>query len=206
MSDDEENENRFSHALPPAEQAYVREQREALENWDWRSEMREKLRPKGKKFTDAKKAIFLRQFALTERFYASAYTAGVVPETVRRHLLTDKEFFTAFEEAKERYRDMVYAARNKALFEGYAEPIVGGKDKDAIITHKQNFPFQVLLKELQRLDPAYKDKAEIDMNMKGGVLVVPGRAGSMEEWNERLDELNTRQKAQRDEDESNGST
>ena len=209
MSDEEDRDEDeragWLREFAPPEQSYVREQREALQAWDWRAEVREKAKNRATKFTDDRKAVFLRHFSMTERFYNSCHAAGISGETVRRHLKSDPDFMAAFEEARERYRDMVYAARNKALFEGYAEPIVGGKDKDEVVAIKQNFPFQVLLKELQRVDPAYRDKAELDLNMKGGVLVVPGRARSMEEWSARLDELK-RQQANHDREDQGGSS
>lgn len=36
--------------------------------------------------------------------------------------------------------------------------------------------------EAKRVDPAYRDKGQLDVNVGGGILVVPGMAASDEEW------------------------
>ncbi len=138
---------------------------------NWREDVRNAKRIK---LCDDQKIRFLDHFAENGRMTHAAQAAGVGYNTIKNHLEKDPEFEDAFLQAKRAYRDRVAETAYRIAVEGYEEPIVGGKEKDQIVAYKQVYATNILAMELRRVDPDYKERTEVDMNVKGGVLVAPG--------------------------------
>ena len=145
---------------------------------DWRSELG---RPHQLKFDDEKKRDFLAAFAISNRLSESARLVGVTSQTVRNHLFSDAEFAAAYEEAEGTYRDRVRKAIYDQGVEGYDEPILGGLYKDTVVATRKVFAPNLLILEARRVDQAYRDRSAVDVNVKGGVLLIPSGV-TAEEW------------------------
>lgn len=144
----------------------------------WRRRMQESRL----KFDDRAKEIFLEKYAECGLMYVSARAAGVTTQTVRGHIENDPVFADAFEEAKAAYRDIVMAHAYKLSIEGVDEPIIGGQWKDEVVAYKKVYATNILAMEMRRVNPDYKDRADVNLSGNvGGVLVVPARL-SVEEW------------------------
>lgn len=126
------------------------------------------------KFDDTKKAIYLNVLRKTGLKVRAAQAAGVVLTTVQNHIDNDPAFAAAREEALAEYADLIQQHAFKVSVKGVKEPIVGGKDKDQIVAYKEVYATNILAMEMKRTNPDYKERSEIDLNQKGGgVLVVP---------------------------------
>lgn len=150
---------------------------------------RVKLQKHRIKFDDDAKERFLDMFSKTSRVMMSADAAGISLQTVRDHIKNDPDFAEAYEEAKERYRDRCHEQADKLMFEGVDQPLLGGKDKDQIITYVTKYSEGLLQMELKRVDPSYKDRSEIEHKGGGGVLIAPAGM-SPEDWIKAAEEEN----------------
>lgn len=142
-------------------------QRANMDNW------RTKLQASKVKFDDVRKGIYLNHLRQFGRKQQACDCAGVCFQTVQDHIDNDPEFAAAREAALNNYRDIVQELAYK-LMNGIKKPIVGGKDKDEIITHELVHATNLLAMEMRKTNAEYKERSEVDLNNKGGgVLVVP---------------------------------
>lgn len=144
---------------------------------NWRTE----IQASRLKFDDDAKARFLEHFRQFGRMGQAAEAAGVGGNTVRSHLDKDPDFAEAFQDAKDAYRDRVHETAYAVAVEGIDEPIIGGEFKDEVVAYKKVYATNILAMELKRVDPGYKERSEVDMNVRGGVLVAPAQC-SPDEW------------------------
>lgn len=140
------------------------------------STWRVKLRASMITFDDKAKEIYLNEFASHGRKKHAADAAGVSLHLVRSHLKNDPEFAKAHDEACESYRDQfVEHAIGNLATKGI--PVMGAmKDGEGkVITYEQrrDYPIPIVILELRRVDPTYRDKQEIDITSGGSVLVAP---------------------------------
>ena len=104
---------------------------------------------------------------------------------VRNHLNNDPAFAEAYEEAYTYFKDALEAEMLRRAVQGWKEPVVGGKDKDEVVTHVQKFDSQLLQLALKRHIPEYREKYQVDANVSGGVLVVGGVLGQ-QAWQDQF--------------------
>lgn len=149
------------------------------------SAWRKHLRTEKIKFTDGLKEVFLRKLAQTGRKYQAAAAAGVTLRCAQYHEKNDPEFAAGIEEALAEYRDWVVEQGCKLAFEGVEEPIIGGKFKDRVVATKRVFATNLAAMEMRRVEPGYRDRAEVDLNVKGGVLIAPA-GKSPEDWEQQF--------------------
>jgi hypothetical protein len=145
---------------------------------NWREQVRNLSRIK---LDDEQKSIFLEIFSKTNRKTFAAAMAGVTWQCVKNHIDRDPEFAECFEEARNQYADMVERVAREVGQEGIYEPILGGRFKDEVVAHKRVVATNILAMQMKRSNPEYREKAELDLNHKGGVLVVPAKM-SVEDW------------------------
>jgi hypothetical protein len=151
-----------------------------MSNW------REQLQRSRIKFDDVQKNLYLRVLSETGRKTQAALAAGVGLNTVKTHLDIDPDFAEAFELALEQYRDRVHDIAQSTYDGRLKKPILGGQFKDEVVAHETIIHANILAMELKRVDPSYRDRSEIDMNVKGGVLVVPDASETKEEYLARI--------------------
>ena len=150
-----------------------------MSNW------RVKMRTQQMKFDDDLKQRFLEAVAEHGNMRAAADFVGMTTAGVRRHFDIDPDFTEAFLEAKETYRDKVVGHAQNLMFNGVSEPILGGQFKDQVVGEKVTYPTNLLAMEMKRVEPGYNERQQIDMTVKGGVLVVPA-AVTMDDWMAKL--------------------
>ena len=164
------------------------------------SNWRKRLDERRVKFDDERKGIFLDVFRQHNRMTEALEAAGVTRQTVMNHLDNDPDFAEAMQEARLAYRDRVHETLYHVAIEGVDEPIVGGKERDHIVGYTRKYYERTLLAEARRVDPDYKERSEVDMNHRGGVLVAPAEV-SPEQFAAELEE-HRRQRAQEVADQS----
>lgn len=153
------------------------------------------------KFTDKRRETFLNDLRVLGRINDCARAAGVSPQTVRNHREDDAEFNALVEEALEDYADKVRAEVHRRALEGV--PImkfhqglplmvpVRDEEGNEYVDEDGNPMLEPYVERVysdrmlellaKRVDPAFRDKSTVDMNVKGGVLVVPAPM-SADEW------------------------
>ncbi|MCK5131714.1 MAG: hypothetical protein KAR40_06125 [Candidatus Sabulitectum sp.] len=88
----------------------------------------------------------------------------------------------AIEDAKARYRELVRRTVHKRGVLGWIEPVYQG---GAVVGFKQKFSERALEMQAKRIDPEYRDKSEVDVNVGGSVLIIGQPSESKDEWLEK---------------------
>ena len=127
--------------------------------------------------------VFLEELAVCGRLHRAAAIAGVRRQTISMHRKSDPEFEEQCQEALEAYRDLVRSTIQRRALEGDLVPIVGrvGRDRDGIIGYQRRYSDSLLVMEAKRIDPEYRDKSTVDVNVRAGVLVI-GPSTSTADW------------------------
>lgn len=137
------------------------------------------------KFDTKAREVFLNRYEQTGLKHLSARAAGVCPQTVNEHINEDEDFAMLAANALQAYRESVEQEVMRRGIEGWDEPI-----------HYQGKPTSVVRKYSDRLlelhakrhIPEYREKPTLDVNLQGGVLVVPGSGANSAEWEKALSE------------------
>lgn len=135
------------------------------------------------KFDEAAQERFLNHLRMTGRKMDAAKAAGLRYETIRHYI--NKNIFQLadrVEEAMNDYRDLVEAEIHRRAIEGVPEPLLGGKDRDKIVTYVQRYSDRLLEFHARRHIPEYRQAQQVDVNVRGGVIAVPAQAPSLEAW------------------------
>lgn len=133
--------------------------------------------------TPERMLVFLEHVAKTGRRYEAALVAGVSYETVRRHRKANDFFAEAWETAVAIHRDGIDREIARRGIEGVDEPVW---QKGEFMGYVRKYSDSLLLAHAKKHDPAYRDKAQVDHNVSGGVLVVGMQAASTNDWMQRF--------------------
>lgn len=133
------------------------------------------------KFTPAKRIKFIELYGETGVIYKCARACGVSADTVEDWRKKDEEFNQQFEQAYELYRNRLEAEALRRAVDGVPEPVYY---KGEVVGHVQKYSDTLLIKMLHRHIAEFRDKATMDVNVKGGVLVVPGSSKDSKDWEE----------------------
>lgn len=128
--------------------------------------------------------MYLETLRTTGRKYDSCAAAGM-SYTWLKKLRQDPEFVGWEEEAMEAYRDAICKEAHRRAVDGWDEPIIGGKDKDVVVTTVRRYSDRLLELLLKRHIPEFREKWEGEVKVTGGVLVAPAAPASPEEWAKR---------------------
>lgn len=159
----------------------IREQVLDEKTGDWRTVVRFSRR----KFdNDWAKQTFLETYQRWGRIGEAAAAAGVSTQTVRKACLEDEDFAEAVTMAEETYREKLIAHHQDLVFNG-TEKISYDRNGN-IVSKEQIYPIRLIELELKKHDAGYRDKQEIDVTHKGGVLVAPAEMGSIDDWEKRF--------------------
>jgi hypothetical protein len=131
------------------------------------------------KFDDEKKARVVEELALHGRIGTAARKAGVCTSTVKKHVERDPEFGRMVMEAVEAYKDKLITHHQNLIFDGQEK--VSYDRNGNIVSVEKNYPIRLIELELKKYDEGYRDKKEVNMNVRGGVLVAPAEI-SMDDW------------------------
>jgi hypothetical protein len=102
---------------------------------------------------------------------------------LNHHLNTDEDFKTGWDLAVSEYYDALENEAYRRAFVGEMEPVIGGKDKDQIVTYiarKSDRLMEVMLKA--RRGDIFKDKVQVDQTIHSGVLAVQPANAAPDDW------------------------
>jgi hypothetical protein len=146
----------------------------------WSGDWRKRYTEGASKFNEQAKVRYLEVLSKTGRTGQACTAVDICYQTLANHRKADPVFAAAEEQALEHYRDYIMGKVEEFATVGFKEPVYN-KDGDHIGDKRVIFP-ALLQMEAKRVQPGYKDKTEVDMNVSGGsVLVVPPTM-SQEEW------------------------
>lgn len=144
-------------------------------------------------FTPERKEEFLIHFRSNGFLAMSAGLVGVTERTVQLHREKDKAFDEQYCHAHRAYVEEVYVtpARKRAT-EGVRVPVIGGKDRDEIVTYVQEYSDPLLMMLLKAKLPEFNQSANPAGSGEGpgaaggggggGVLVVCQAPHSIVDW------------------------
>lgn len=124
---------------------------------------------------------YLSNLAASGRKYESAKVAGMSYQWLKK-LRGDPDFVTYEEEAMEDYRDRVAAELHRRAVEGWDEPIIGGANRDIVVTTVRKYSDRLLELLAKRHMPEFREKYEGELKITGGVLVAPVAPKTPEDW------------------------
>lgn len=148
---------------------------------------------------DFAKGRFLRQYERWGRIGEAAAAAGVSTQTVRKACEDDEDFAEAVLMAEENYREKLIAHHQDLVFNG-TEKIQYDKE-GRVISREQIFPIRLIEMELKKHDKGYREKQEVDITHKGGVLIAPATMDSIDDWEKRFAAAKTISPPEKDEEE-----
>lgn len=133
-------------------------------------------------FTPERKDVFLDWYRRTGLMAISAQAAGVALSTIRDHIKKDPVFAEIVAEAKEQHTDSLVQEAQRRAYAGVSKPVIGGKFKDEIITHVQEYSDRLMELLLKAEREEFRGKESAGANAGGGVMVVPSAPASVDEW------------------------
>ena len=154
---------------------------------NWRRQMRTATL----KFDDVAKAVFLQEYARHGLKGRSARAAGVTIDTVTNHVKNDEEFAKQMIEAFSHYHDKVIHHHQSLVLDGVVRRRFTNRGE--LVEETVEYPIPLILAEIKRVDPEYRDKQTIDLNMGGGVMVAPHEM-TPEQWIAEQEKLNIEQR------------
>ena len=164
----------------------VRTEIQDPETGEWRAVVRMSRR----KFdNDVARGVFLQQYARWGRIGEAAAAAGVSTQTVRKAMEDDEDFAEAVMIAEEAYREKLIAHHQDLVFNGTTKETYG-KDGQLVST-EQIYPIRLIELELKKHDKGYRDRQEVELTHKGGVLIAPAEVGTIDDWETRFSKAKT---------------
>lgn len=145
---------------------------------------RVKIVSQREKLDDRAKGIFLEQYLQHARMGHAAQSAGVTPQTVRRHMDADPEFAEACLAAEHSYRDRLIEHHQNLVFEGTTK--ITYDRQGNVVGEEKIYPIRLIELELKKHDEGYRDKRDVNMKISGGVLIAPSDVASIDDWEARF--------------------
>ena len=141
-------------------------------------------------FTPERKLKFLEAYARCGHKTRASANVGVHVTTVCDHEAKDPLFKAAVAEALDLYVGSLQEIATDRFRDGVQRPLIGGRNKDEIIAYEQVFDNRLgefLMKTYSRQHAlgAGNDEggpAGVGGAYGGGVLIVPNRVQSVEDW------------------------
>lgn len=84
-----------------------------------------------------------------------------------------------FDQALQDYRESLEAEVHRRAVDGWDEPVYQKGEMVGLIRRHSDRMLELLIK---KNIPEYRDKVSVDASVKGGVMVVPATAQTMDEW------------------------
>lgn len=136
------------------------------------------------KLTDELKKRFVELLMQYGVKYKCAKAIGISPMTITNHLRQDEDFKEACEYAMQVFRDSIEETIIDRAIHGWDEPVYSQRLGVQIGTIRR-FDNRLLELLAKRHIPEYREKQQVDVNVSGGVLVVPSAPQSVDEWKRR---------------------
>lgn len=124
------------------------------------------------------------EYAKHGRIGAASRAGNVTTSTVKRWLQERQDFAVAMAEANEAYRDKLIEHHQNLVFNGTVKETY---DRQGRLVGKETiYPIRLIELELKKHDEGYRDKREVDMNVRGGVMIAPAETKSVDDWEARF--------------------
>lgn len=144
----------------------------------------------GWKFDEDAQERFFRNYLETGLIHVSCRAAGVSEECFRQYRLNNYNGFAdRFREIDGLFRDSIEAEIRRRAIQGIDEPIIGGKDRDEVVITVKRYSDKLLEMYAKRHIPEYRERQQLDVNVSGGVVVVPSGTGTVEDWDKEFGAL-----------------
>lgn len=158
----------------------VREEVYDEETGEWRTV----IRMSRKKFDDDAKARFLAVFGRWGRMGEAAAAAGVSTQTVRKAMEEDEDFAEAFMVQEEQYKEKLIGHHQDLIFNGIEKKRYDRNGN--LVEESREYPIRLIELELKKHDKGYREKQQMEITHKGGVLVAPAETKSVDDWEQRF--------------------
>jgi len=136
-----------------------------------------------KPFDERTQESYLKIYALTGRVHDTARSLEISPGQISALRRKDPEFDRKCKEAYGLYQDRLEEeALNRAVI-GWEEPVYFQGKVVGTVRKKSDRILELMLK---KAIPSYRDKAAAEVNMTGGVLVVPAVSPDAETWQKQF--------------------
>ena len=131
------------------------------------------------KLTDKRKELYLVALRATGLKGKSAEAIGMTPEAILNHIKSNPEFEVECKQALNSHCDIIESEIFRRAITGNKKPVYY---QGAECGYVREYSDRMLELYAKRHIPEYRDKHQVDMNVTGGVLVVPELAESSQEW------------------------
>lgn len=135
-----------------------------------------------KKWTEKVRKDFLKHYSEMGVLSYAAAEVGVVTQLITNYRQEHPEFAEEMEEARQVFCKKLESAVHKRVLNGVPEPIIGGKNRDIIITHVPRFSDRLTEIMLKRHIAEFRDQSTLDVNVKQGGVLLIGPQKSEKEW------------------------
>jgi len=142
--------------------------RPQVDDSNWRVKMQRAHRCK---FDDQAKQRYLQAMVDEGRQWYACDAAGITKSTAERHLANDPEFADAVEAAINEHRSKRLKTIETQGLEGHLQIRKVGED---VVEEKRVFETPIRVKMLEKYDPDYRSRTELEVTGKTGVVVIPG--------------------------------
>ncbi len=134
--------------------------------------------PKNIKFDDHRKMAFLSIYSETGQWMQACTAVDMSRYAVNRHRRNDPVFAVACDEAKQYFCGKLETEMYRRAVDGVKEPIIGGRNKDEIVTYVTRYSDNLLVKLSQRHIPEMNPDRNVKVSTNSNVNVNHG--GSVE--------------------------
>ena len=156
-----------------------------IEEFDEASgEWKSRIKMSRDKFDDRAKGIILDEYAKWGRIGESAFHAGVTAQRVRKELEDDEDFGEAMLVAEEAYQDKLVNHHQNLIFDGTIKKVYDRNGN--LVSEETIYPIPLIQMELRRHIKGYREKQEVSVTHKGGVLIAPAETKTIEDWEKRF--------------------
>lgn len=132
------------------------------------------------KITDELKEAYCDRLAVHGKKMIAAVEVGLHYTTIRNHAKMDPSFQEDIDTALTTRSQSITNRLEEDALEGHVK-LTYDKETGALVAEEIKLETPLRMALLKRHDPEYRDKSEVDVNVRGGVLVVPGRL-TAESW------------------------
>jgi hypothetical protein len=123
---------------------------------------------------------YIKNLAETNRVHESLKLAGIPYHRLVTARVKNPEIPEMEKVAKEKYRELLAAEVHRRAVDGIEDAqVFQGKLTGDVKTHYSD---RLLELHVKAHCPEYRDKLEADVNVKGGVLVIPSTTSTESEW------------------------
>lgn len=111
--------------------------------------------------------LYLQALRETGILIAAAEVVGCSHREIKAYREREEEFDILVREALEANASLTVDTIRKRAMEGWAVPIVGGKERDQIVTHEIRYSDRLQEMFLKRSDPTFRDKSTVEVQNTG---------------------------------------